>query len=516
MKFKKLMCILLVSVSAVHAMDIETSLSDFDRYAHSYGNKAANLRELSNFIKGIPATIPIQVPTYFDFSDEEMKQFLIHDEMYDELMKLWNQFKSQQSQTDEVLTQPARHTLAQIRQLVGDDVDWSQLFDQQYVPRRQDATSGHQQKDALQFLHNAESNHQLLVVRSTGREDSKELANAGGNESIAFVEPRKLPVGKAIGIVVASYFSEKSIGQRLAARDRQLFEDPFIPVILQNQIGEPITGAQASKQIPVSGVMFSQEAEGRTPVVQIQSTFGQGEGIVNGLVAFDTYYSGPSNIVHSLIGVKPERILIGKKIDNPKELIRRSSLTLEQVLALSVIARKVQQYYGYPVDIEFVVQNNVIYLVQARPLQEPQVTPSYVKEAYIKQVKGIVPLFVIGAAGGRVRIIEHKSQVIITDTIGSALTEFLASPHKNEIKAVIVGQNAPSTSHEATTFRALSKPVVYLENLEVAKGLAIPYMLDTQRSMLIPFIQSNEFSNPDQAIEEDGWLAHPIPKNSEK
>ncbi len=49
---------------------------------------------------------------------------------------------------------------------------------------------------------------------------------------------------------------------------------PFLPVLLQIMIGEPVGGAQTTSAIPASGVMFSQEAEGRTPgVTHIQATW---------------------------------------------------------------------------------------------------------------------------------------------------------------------------------------------------------------------------------------------------
>ncbi len=50
-----------------------------------------------------------------------------------------------------------------------------------------------------------------LMVRSTGKEDTREMANAGGNESIANVAPTMAAVAQAAKEVVISYFSEKSL-----------------------------------------------------------------------------------------------------------------------------------------------------------------------------------------------------------------------------------------------------------------------------------------------------------------
>ena len=73
-----------------------------------------------------------------------------------------------------------------------------------------------------------------LMVRSSGKEDTKELANAGGNVSVANVEPSIVPFLTALKAVVISYFGEKSLKQRLLAGDASLFDKvPFTPVVVQ-------------------------------------------------------------------------------------------------------------------------------------------------------------------------------------------------------------------------------------------------------------------------------------------
>lgn len=61
-----------------------------------------------------------------------------------------------------------------------------------------------------------------LMVRSTGKEDTKDLANAGGNETVVNIQPTVADVSSAMGIVVASYLGEKSLKQRLSvAKNRE-------------------------------------------------------------------------------------------------------------------------------------------------------------------------------------------------------------------------------------------------------------------------------------------------------
>ena len=61
--------------------------------------------------------------------------------------------------------------------------------------------------------------NETLMVRSTGREDGTKLTNAGGHTSVAYVPATPAAVAKAMGEVVASYFSERAFQQRLLARD---------------------------------------------------------------------------------------------------------------------------------------------------------------------------------------------------------------------------------------------------------------------------------------------------------
>lgn len=123
-----------------------------------------------------------------------------------------------------------------------------------------------------EFLDNR-AKEELLMVRSTGKEDSTELANPGGNESVACVTPDAASVSAAIGEVVASYMSVKSLSQRIKAKD-DITKDPFCPVLLQTMIGRDIP--KDPKDSVRSGVIFSGAGTSR-----IQAAPGHGELVVN-------------------------------------------------------------------------------------------------------------------------------------------------------------------------------------------------------------------------------------------
>lgn len=428
---------------------------------------------------------------------------------YEFVMQQWDLFKQQQPPKEKSLTLAAKETLAKIRKAIINAFITNIFLEQ-------DGLDG--------FLKEAAQSNTLLMVRSTGREDSKELANAGGNESISSVQPEPLLMSIAMGKVVASYFSEKSLNQRLLGKDVHFYDDPFMPILLQYMIGE--RPKNKDDQIPTSGVIFSQEAEGRTPgVVHIQATFGHNEGVVNGLVAVDTFYVGPTGLIHPLIRIKTERMKTDDSFmltlyPNPQELHQTPCLGEDTIKDLAFAAKSIESYYGYPVDIEFVFQNNLIYLVQARPISYPHTTPSYLKDIYFSSLDESLKqlVYVISAGGGAVRIIESEKNLIMADNLRQALDIFLNAKNQDDIQAVITAQPAPATSHEATNFRGAGKPIAYLhDQTKLQKWLSdktFPLLFDTQRGYITTFNPSEQCATLESTCELNAWLLHPIAKKT--
>lgn len=475
------------------------------------------------------------------------------------------------------------------------------------------------------FLNNCRQRDIKLMVRSTGKEDTLELANAGGNLSVVNVEPDELKVFLAIKDVVLSYFSEKSLLQRLKNGDKGLFEldNLIIPVLLQEMVderaaslspskysvlgrssgvfsspggegfdpsksfsydsdaiqeelqvnaasaddtlskavskerslsrleefklqqlsvdvgsfedvpqskGSPVTPKKllANNSMVVSGVLFSRDPEcgkAMQGATVIQAAYGHGEGIVNSIVLFDTYYSfiNSENSVdmYSIIREKRERLAVdrtSKKLEktiNNKEVAIINALSPEQVEVLTRLGKYLESCYGYSLDIEFVVKQGVIYIVQARPIvfREHEEDPSYLNnnlEFAGEKRQGTS----IGVAGGFVRKIDSKDAVLWAANIGLALEEYLRPGfNTGAIQAVIVGAMAPSTSHEATTFRAEGKPVLFLKDWDVLKEQfdANKFLgIDTQQGVAYLLDQSKKEDFARAIV--TGWVCYPMPR----
>jgi len=131
-----------------------------------------------------------------------------------------------------------------------------------------------------------------------------------------------------------------------------------------------------------SGVAFSAHpVTGKTDRIVIETSWGWGEAVVQGLVTPD----------HAEVGKADGRILdyrvaakkvvsnfdyaIGRVIETemPPRLVNRRVLDDEQVAAVVDAVRAVEQYYGYPVDVEWVLDRHrrpgePVCVVQARPV----------------------------------------------------------------------------------------------------------------------------------------------------
>ena len=214
----------------------------------------------------------------------------------------------------------------------------------------------------------------FVIVRSTGKEDSDNNSNAGGNESIPFVKPNAQAITDAMGKVIASYFGEKSVGQRLLAGDRSLFSEktPFIPVLIQTMIGENVGGiGSKNDEIPRSGVLFTRQSDKAEGVTFIQTGLGNNEGVVSSRVGVDSYFVGEDKHIHAVVRKKTTRFVSIEEGGKFKcEPIKNQNQTLENsqalpdkvILDIKKVADDISASYGAekggvkPMDMEYTVK----------------------------------------------------------------------------------------------------------------------------------------------------------------
>ena len=294
-------------------------------------------------------------------------------------------------------------------------------------------------------------------------------------------------------------------------------------------IGEHVGG-----EIPVGGVMFTEEAEGgisykdekdvdgrikTTGITLIQAAPGHTQLVVNSLGVVDSFVAqkiDDEHVFYPVIRAKRERLKpsAGKLVmtKNPANLITAPALNEQILITLKKFANALENYYKYPMDVEFVVREGVIWIVQARPIVHKE-ERKLCRPGYFADVKALPQetLFkgrTIGAFGGGIVEVVNKEDCIISERIGTALDLYLKSDRR--VKCIFSGTDAPATSHEATTFRSEGKPVLYVEDIS---GLQNTFV-DGKKLIFSPQQHCVAVLDPMYKPEiKDGWCAYPLPRS---
>lgn len=453
-----------------------------------YGYKTANLMVQEVHAQAINQELEVaavDVPAKLPFSDFEMRQHL--KPIMGELEGMWQQFLATFSEEDK----------SRIK---------SKDFDAVATPI-QISTEGQkildtmQEKIALHFrqfpfytpeleawIKNNPS--EFYIVRSTGREDTRDNPNPGGNETIPNVTNNSLAISCAIGDVLKSYCGLKSVTQRLMVGDAGLFTEPlFLPVLLMKQVSEKVNGAETTSQtVPRSGVLITGQPGG---VTLMQVGLGHCSGVVESKVAVDTYYVDSHLAVRETIREKNSRYvptqasssspvkLTPTKTTDPA-LAKGAALPTATAQDMKRVADYFSKAYGTSnspaaMDMEFTITTDsqgkpLINLLQIRPFVEKKaLQPSYLSGERLSELpeqnRVSVHTLLGGSAG--VERLTSPSNVLFVDNLPQALSRYLKTvsgsieigstetpaQRKSPPKVIFTRQASHLTSHEAIFFR---------------------------------------------------------------
>lgn len=474
----------------------------------SFGHKAANLVKLDQLCHSLTLTgVHVCVPPYLCFSHQEIFGHI--RQFYPAYLEDWQVFVSLQAGNALFPSEARLHLWKMQEALI-------QLFAAHIFTTA-----------ALEdFLRLYRDKNATLMVRSTGREDSETFSNAGGNRSESGVIPEREAVSAAIGKVIASYHSVKSLRLRKFGDD-DIAASPFLSVFLQEMIGE-VYECNQKLDIPVSGILHTQEMLGHTPdMIQLQALYGHNEALVKNLLPYDTFYITTAD-VHSVVQFKKKRLvssLTGEfvSVDNPWEMRMAPTLSSEILDAFLPLATHIQNFFGEPIEVEWTYSHSqhCLYLVQARPLiAGKQQLPSFINQQNLfntyKQVRVCAIETIVSK--GSVTLLTHASEWIHDVTLEKGFSHYLRE-EKPQIKALFCQIPAAATSHAACSLRE--------QNIEVFSGAELPIqelskvgtvsLVDPQQGKIFIFEHSvkhaNEFSAElkQAGIIEEGWLSHPVP-----
>ncbi|WP_347162095.1 PEP/pyruvate-binding domain-containing protein, partial [Peptostreptococcus anaerobius] len=147
-----------------------------------------------------------------------------------------------------------------------------------------------------------------------------------------------------------------------------------------------------------SGVLFTvNPVNKKENEMQINASFGLGESVVSGRVTADSYIIDKSgNIIEVNIGSKETQIIYGNKetvevsVNSDKRKTR--ALNDREILELMKCGLEIEKHYGMPMDIEWAIKNDIVYILQARAIttlknSENDITGNDLIEKYTKGKK---------------------------------------------------------------------------------------------------------------------------------
>jgi pyruvate,water dikinase len=316
----------------------------------------------------------------------------------------------------------------------------------------------------------------LVAVRSSATaEDLPEASFAGQQSTYLNIEGEE-EVVDAVQRCWASLFEARAIFYR----EEQGFDHFKVGIAV------PV---QKMVQSEVSGIIFTLEpVTSDTNKIVIEAGYGLGETIVSGSVTPDLYIINKEDmkIIDKKVGGQDWKLTRNpdssskemnvKVILSPAEQAAQK-LTDDEIIKLANLAKRIEDWYKFPQDIEWAKENEEFFIVQTRP-----VTTIKAREEATATVEITAPVLLSGApaspgiASGPVKIASDSSQidkVLDGDILVAEMTtpDFVPAMKR---AAAIVTDRGGRTAHAAIVSRELSIPCI------VGTGQATSVLSDGQ------------------------------------
>ena len=321
------------------------------------------------------------------------------------------------------------------------------------------------------WLDVSESGKSFAVRSSATAEDLPDASFAGQQETFLNINGFDNLID-AVRNVYASLFTDRAISYR---RLRNFKGSLSISVGVQEMV---------RSDIGASGVAFTLDTEsGYRGSIFITSSYGLGEGIVQGTVNPDEFYvfkealeKNDFPIIKKSLGEKAKKMIFAdnnlpgksvKYIRVPKKETNKFSLTNSEIIELAKCAKTIEDHYKVPMDIEWAKdgKDKKIYILQARPETVQSKVSNYF-ERYTLKEKG--ELIVSGKSVGQkigtgtAKVVKDISE-IKNIRPGDVLVTDMTDPDWEPVMKIasgIVTNRGGRTCHAAIIARELGIPAI--------------------------------------------------------
>lgn len=409
------------------------------------GGKAANLGEI--------ARNRFPVPNAFVVTSEAYKLFLKNTGVQKEIDQILNDLDVENS---DILKEAAE----KIQDLIlSQQIPYEVILDVKKYYKNINTGSGitNLPSKAASLIYVGRDSP-FVAVRSSATAEDLPTASFAGQQSTYLNVRGEKDVLQAVHQCWASLYTPRAIYYRV----KNDFEHSkvFIAVVVQKMVD--------SKK---SGIIFTMNpVTNNKDEIIIDAGFGLGDSIVSGAVSPNTYTVDKnywSIIDKKIPGQKwmfIRDVSTGRttKIILSEEKAKKQVLTDEEIITLSKLAKKIEDHYNFPQDIEFAIENNRLYIVQTRPIT----TQKKVGEVKEEKIDGEVILEGIaaspGVASGSVNIVNDLNElgnVLEGEVLVTKMTSPDMVPVMKKVSAIITDEGG-SNCHAAIVSRELGVPCV--------------------------------------------------------
>ena len=317
----------------------------------------------------------------------------------------------------------------------------------------------------------SQSGKSFAVRSSATAEDLPDASFAGQQETFLNIDGFDNLID-AVRKVYASLFTDRAISYR---RLRNFKGSLSISVGVQEMVRSDIGS---------SGVAFTLDTEsGYRGSIFITSSYGLGEGIVQGTVNPDEFYvfkraleNNDFPIIKKNLGEKAKKMIFAdnnlpgksvKYVKVPKKEANEFSLTNSEIIELAKYAKTIEDHYKVPMDIEWAKdgKDKKIYILQARPETVQSKVSNYFERFTLKE-KG--ELIVSGKSVGQkigtgtAKVVKDISEIENIES-GDVLVTDMTDPDWEPVMKIasgIVTNRGGRTCHAAIIARELGIPAI--------------------------------------------------------
>lgn len=201
-----------------------------------------------------------------------------------------------------------------------------------------------------------------VAVRSSATaEDLPDASFAGQQETYLNIQGEN-KVLNAVKRCWASLWTARAISYRIKNNVNQ--EIVSLAVVVQKLAFSDASGVMFTLN-PINGI--------RSEMI-INAAWGLGEAVVSSLVTPDTIVVNKNTERIVSYEVANKEIMTVRTSDGteeiqvPERLKKKHALTRYQVMRLAQLGTKIEKYYQMPMDVEWAIEKDKLYIVQARPI----------------------------------------------------------------------------------------------------------------------------------------------------